>query len=51
MLWTISIILLLLWAVGLVSSYTMGGYIHLLLIAAVVVVLARLLSGQKMIKG
>lgn len=51
MLWTISIILLLLWAVGLVSSYTMGGYIHLLLIAAVVVVLVRLLSGQKMIKG
>ena len=51
MLWTISIILLLLWAVGLVSSYTMGGYIHLLLIAAVIVVFVRLLSGQKMIKG
>jgi hypothetical protein len=51
MLWTISIIFLLLWAVGLVSSYTMGGYIHLLLIAAVIVVFVRLLSGQKMIKG
>lgn len=51
MLWTISIVLLVLWALGLVSSYTMGGYIHLLLIAAVVVVLVRLLTGQKMIKG
>jgi hypothetical protein len=51
MLWTISITLLVLWAVGLVSSYTMGGYIHLLLIAAVVVVLVRLISGQKIIKG
>jgi len=50
MLWTISIILLLLWAVGLVSSYTMGGYIHLLLIAAVIVVVVRLLKGQKLIK-
>jgi hypothetical protein len=51
MLWTISIILLVLWAVGLVSSYTMGGYIHLLLVAAIVVLLVRLLTGQKMIKG
>jgi hypothetical protein len=50
MLWTLSIILLLLWAVGLVSSYTMGGYIHLLLIAAFIVVLVRLLTGQKVIK-
>jgi hypothetical protein len=51
MLWTISIILLVLWAVGLVSSYTMGGYIHLLLVAAIVMLLVRLLTGQKMIKG
>jgi hypothetical protein len=51
MLWTISIILLVLWAVGLISSYTMGGYIHLLLVAAIVVLLVRLLTGQKMIKG
>jgi hypothetical protein len=51
MLWTISIVLLVLWALGLVSSYTMGGYIHLLLIAALVMVLVRLLTGQKMIKG
>jgi hypothetical protein len=51
MLWTISIILLVLWAVGLISSYTMGGYIHLLLVAAIVMLLVRLLTGQKMIKG
>ena len=38
MLWTIAVILLVLWALGLVSSFTMGGFIHLLLVAAVVVV-------------
>jgi hypothetical protein len=50
MLWTISIILLVLWAIGLVSSYTMGGWIHILLVLAVVVVLVRLISGRKVIQ-
>jgi hypothetical protein len=46
MLWTIALILLVLWALGLVSSFTMGGFIHLLLVAAVVVVLVRLVQGR-----
>lgn len=46
MLWTIFVILLVLWALGLVSSYTLGGYIHLLLIIAVVVLLIRLIQGR-----
>lgn len=47
MLWTISIVLLVLWALGLVSSYTMGGFIHLLLVIAVVVVLVRIIQGRR----
>ena len=47
MLWTIAVVLLLLWAVGLVSSYTMGGFIHLLLVVAVVMVLINLISGRR----
>ena len=46
MLWTIAVILLVLWALGLVSSVTMGGFIHLLLVAAIVVVLVRLIQGR-----
>jgi hypothetical protein len=46
MLWTIFVILLVLWLLGVVSSYTLGGYIHLLLILAVVVVLIRLIQGR-----
>jgi len=46
MLWTIFVILLLLWFVGLVSSYTLGGFIHLLLLVAVAVVVIRLLQGR-----
>jgi hypothetical protein len=46
MLWTIAVLLLVLWALGLVSSVTMGGFIHLLLVAAVVVVLVRLIQGR-----
>jgi len=45
MLWTISVILLVLWALGLVSNNTMGGYIHLLLVVAIVVVLLRVIRG------
>ena len=47
MLWTISIVLLALWALGLVSSTTMGGYIHLLLVIAVIVVLVRIIQGRR----
>jgi hypothetical protein len=46
MLWTIALILLVLWALGLVSSVTMGGFIHLLLVAAIVIVLVRLIQGR-----
>ncbi len=46
MLWTIFVILLILWALGFVSGYTMGGFIHLLLIVAIVVVLIRVIQGR-----
>jgi hypothetical protein len=51
MLWTIAVALLLLWALGLVSSTTMGGFIHVLLIAAIVVVLVRVVQGRRTIEG
>jgi uncharacterized membrane protein YtjA (UPF0391 family) len=47
MLYTIALILLVLWAVGLVSSYTLGGFIHLLLVIAVIMILVNLISGRK----
>ena len=47
MLWTIFVILLVLWLFGLVSSYTLGGYIHILLIIAVVVLVINLLQGRR----
>lgn len=47
MLWTIAVVLLLLWAVGLVSSYTLNGFIHLLLVVAVICVLIRVIQGRK----
>jgi hypothetical protein len=47
MLWTIFVILLVLWLLGLVSSYTLGGYIHILLVIAVVVLLINLISGRR----
>ena len=46
MLWTIFVILLILWLLGMVSSYTLGGYIHLLLVIALVVVVIRLIQGR-----
>jgi hypothetical protein len=46
-LWTIFVILLVLWLLGLVSSYTLGGYIHLLLLIAVVVLILQLISGRR----
>lgn len=47
MLWTIFVILLVLWLLGMVSAYTLGGYIHILLVIAVVVVIIRLIQGRK----
>jgi hypothetical protein len=47
MLSTIAIVLLVLWALGLVTSYTMGGFIHILLVVAIVVVLVRVIQGRK----
>ncbi|HXT62587.1 MAG TPA: lmo0937 family membrane protein [Pyrinomonadaceae bacterium] len=47
MLWTIFVILLVLWLVGLVSSYTLGGFIHLLLVLAIIVLVINLLSGRR----
>jgi len=46
MLQTIAIILIILWVLGLVSSYTMGGFIHILLVVAVVIILLRLIQGR-----
>jgi Family of unknown function (DUF5670) len=47
MLWTIFVILLVLWLLGLVTSYTLGGFIHILLVLAVVVLLIELISGRR----
>ena len=49
MLYTIAVILIVLWVLGLVSSYTMGGFIHILLVVAVVVLLLRLISGRRIL--
>jgi hypothetical protein len=49
MLWTIAVILLILWALGLVSSYTLGGFIHLLLVVAIIIVLIRLIEGRRVL--
>ena len=47
MLYTLAVVLLILWLLGLVSSYTMGGFIHVLLVIAIVVILVRIISGRK----
>ncbi len=49
MLWTIFVILLVLWLLGLVSSYTLGGFIHLLLIVAIVVLLINIIQGRRVV--
>ena len=49
MLWTICVVLLILWALGMVTSYTMGGFLHVLLILAVVVLLIRVIQGRRSI--
>ena len=47
MLYTLAVVLIILWVVGLVTSYTIGGFIHILLVIAIVVVLVRIISGRK----
>lgn len=47
MLYTIAVVLIILWALGFVSAYTMGGFIHLLLVIAVVMVLLRVIGGRR----
>jgi hypothetical protein len=49
MLWTICVVLIVLWLVGLVTSYTMGGLIHILLVIAIIVVLLRVIQGRKIL--
>jgi hypothetical protein len=49
MLYTIAVVLLILWLLGMVSAYTIGGFIHVLLVIAVVVVLLRVISGRKVV--
>ena len=47
MLWTIALVLVVLWLLGMVSSYTMGGFVHLLLLLALVVVVVRVIQGRR----
>ena len=49
MLWTIFVILLVLWLLGLVTSYTLGGFIHILLVIAIAVVLIQLITGRRVV--
>ncbi|GAA4011363.1 lmo0937 family membrane protein [Actimicrobium antarcticum] len=47
MLYTIAVVLIILWLLGMVTSYTLGGFVHILLVIAVVVILLRIISGRK----
>jgi uncharacterized protein DUF5670 len=47
LLWTLAVILIILWLLGLVSSYTLGGFIHLLLVLAIIVILIRVIQGRR----
>ena len=49
MLYTIAVVLIILWLLGLVSSYTMGGFIHVLIVIAIVVVLVRIITGRRVL--
>ena len=49
MLWTIAVVLIVLWLLGLVSGYTMGSFIHVLLVIAIIVVLVRIIQGRKVL--
>jgi len=49
LLWTVAVILLILWILGMVSSYTLGGFVHILLVLAIVVVLIRVIQGRRVV--
>jgi len=49
MLWTLAVILIVLWLLGLVSGYTMGNFIHILLVIAIIIVLVRVIQGRRII--
>jgi uncharacterized protein (DUF58 family) len=49
MLWTLAVVLAVLWLLGLISSYTLNGYIHILLVVAVIVVLIRIIQGRRVL--
>ena len=49
MLWTIAVVLIILWLLGVVTSHTMGGVIHILLVVAIIVVLVNIISGKRML--
>ena len=49
MLWTIAVILIVLWLLGFITSYTMGGFIHVLLVIAIIVVLIRIIQGRRVV--
>ena len=49
MLWTIAVILTVLWLLGLISSYTMGGFVHILLVIAIIVILLRIIQGRRVL--
>ena len=49
MLWTAAVILIILWLLGIVTTYTMGGFIHILLVVAIIVVLVRLIKGKRIL--
>jgi len=49
MLWTIAVILIVLWLLGMVTSFTMGGFIHILLVIAIIVILIRLIQGKRIV--
>ncbi len=51
MLYTIAVVLIVLWLLGMVSSYTMNGFIHILLVIAIVVILVRLISGRRVLRS
>ncbi len=49
MLWTLAVILIILWLLGLVTSYTLGGFIHILLVVAIVMILVRVIQGRRVL--
>ncbi|MCX6111925.1 MAG: lmo0937 family membrane protein [Proteobacteria bacterium] len=49
MLWTLAVILLVLWLLGLITAYTLGGFIHILLVIAIIVILIRIIQGRRVL--